>query len=188
VRAQFVITHSGGDLSGVLVARFGEHQPNVVDESLLLAQEPKAGALISYAHETLSYRLMAGSSTAPVLELFVEPKLTADLRDACQTVWGTLCNGRPSIKPRLDSLAIVDDATLKSAVEAQAGLGALAARADTISAFATMIVSVVWLVVGLAVFNATSDLILGAIPALVAGIVAGFILALDWKQNKLVWS
>lgn len=143
MRAQFVITHSGGDLSDVLVTRFGEHQPNVVDESLLLAQEPKARTLISYAHETLSYRVMAGSSTTPVLELFVEPKLAADLRDACQTV---------------------------------------------ISAFATMIVSVVWLAVGIAVFNATSDLVLGAIPALVAGVVAGLVLVLNWKQNKLVWS
>jgi hypothetical protein len=49
------------------------------------------------------------------------------------------------------------------------------------------LVSALWLLVAVPAFDATGDLVLGAIPALVAAILGAVILVVDVRSQSLVW-
>jgi hypothetical protein len=190
MHALFTIEHEPGDLLAVLAPTFGdpgdEVRADAFQKSLLLADvKNRADYYISDQRTHLISGVRRGAQT---LELTVEPLRSVDLRKTCETVWRELTQQGRRLKPRLGSLTFESETVGRPVAHASTGLGPQLGRLDLLYPFVVAAGTGIWLIVALQAFDASGDLVLGAIPSLLAGVVAVGALLLNLSRKNLVWS
>jgi hypothetical protein len=185
MRAELVIEHQAGDPLVALRAAFGEHNAAALEQSSFARKSPRSAAAITYAGVGPGLVLLAWP-TEKQLYLYVESS-GGRLRKSAADVWDIVRKGDPGLRAKLKSLVLFDEDANDTVVEANVGLLPNLRRPELFLTLATGAASAMWLVVAVTAFDATGDLVLGAIPALVAAILALVILAVDVRSKSLVW-
>lgn len=186
MHAFFTIEHDRGDLFSLLPETFGPRSQDALERSLLLQRVSDKARY--YASEQPFYLIFGWRAGARTLQLIVEPTAPVDLRRACETVWRDLREHGRDMAPSLKSVTLEDQATGYTLAEAVTGLGPQVRRPELLCTGVVALLSAIWLAIALPVFGASGDLVLGAIPALGAGVVAVALVLVDSRQKKLVWS
>jgi hypothetical protein len=184
MRAELVIGHRSGSLVSSLEEAFGQHRPETLASSVLAAKSPKSATSITYAGSGPGVQVLAWP-TEGRLYLYVES--SGRLRSAAGDVWDNVRKKGSGLHPKLERLVLFDEDANDQIAEASVGLIANLRRPELFLTLGTGVVSAAWLAVALAAFEATGDLVLGAIPALVAAILAVVILIADLRSKRLVW-
>jgi hypothetical protein len=185
MRAELVIEHETGDLLAALRAAFGAHDPSALQNSTFAKKSPRSAAAFEYAGMSPAMTVLAWS-TQRELYLFVESS-GGRLRRSAGDVWDIVRKGGSALHPKLKSLVLLDEDANDAVVEASVGLVPNLQRLELVLTFGTGAVSAAWLLVALPAFGATGDLVLGAIPAVLAAILALVVLVIDVKTQSLVW-
>ena len=170
MRAQLVIEHRSGDLLSSLATDFGKHDAEAHENSAFARKAPGSAAAIEYAGVRPDFVVLAWS-TEGQLFLYVESS-SGRLRTAAEEVWDIVRKGKHNLRPRLKSLVLFDEDANDTVARAHVGAIANLRRPELLFTLVTGVVSVVWLGVAVTAFDATGDLVLGAVPALVAAILA----------------
>ncbi len=186
MRAELIIRHRGG-LGHDLPAILGVNDAAVLGRTLLLAQVPEAQDVWSYATEGATYRAVGWEATPSELHLFVEPTI-GDLRSVCQTIWSGIRSYAGGRSPELESMLLVDDSTGRPIATGRTGFAPHFARRELAAVLITAATSGLWLLVAVPLFAADADIVLGAIPGLLAGIVALMLIVIDARRQRVVWS
>jgi hypothetical protein len=189
VHAELTIKHKPGDLIAGIANALPAHNPLVVENSVALAREEALWATVELAVETPGYRLLCWANTNIELQGFVEATGQADLKEACQTVWGAFRSAVPQLEPKLGRLEIADEVTGRPLMIALPGFGARLGQRETLTATVIGTVSLVLLLVGMATFgkHTKANLAAGAAPALISGGLAVLWAALDAARGRFVW-
>jgi hypothetical protein len=188
MHAEFDLT-PGQKLFDRLPALFGARDLNAVTQSRVLRHlQDKTNPRYWAAEERPQYRLSAWWATAGTMRLIIEPTAPLDVRLACQEVWDEVRNSASDLTPRVRSLTLQDDVATQPLAKAQTGRLRGAAQAERIWTFAAAIASVIWLVAAAFIFRPSGDLVLGAIPAIAVGLVAGVYAFVDSRSSTIYWS
>ena len=184
MRAEFSIEHGGGDLLATLCAVLGPDDPAALGSSSLSHKSPTSANAITYSAHGPGFVLMAWPTPH---QLFLYVESSGRLRRSAEHVWDVVCNGGAGAEPRLKSLVLLDEDANDEVATAEVGFAAHVKRPEMLSAFFTGALTALWLPIALATFDATGDIVLGAIPALATPIVAAVITIVDVRRRKLVW-
>lgn len=186
MHAEITIRHRSGDIAPLLAAEFGEHDAGALGRSLL--RDPFWQERIAYAIETPSFRLMCYPTTTIQLQLWVEP-VEGSLKLACQTVWDGVRHAAVSLKPELEELTILDEATGEIILRGETGFRANLARRELVLALAGGIVALGLLAGGWWTFASESrgEAVIAAVPGVVVGSIALFWLLTDVRRRRLRW-
>jgi hypothetical protein len=187
VHAEITIGHRAGDIAGLLAAEFGPHDDTARTRSLSLA-DPYWQTRITYATATPSFRLMCYPTSTTQLQLWVEPE-RGDLKAACQTVWDGVRHRASGLKPNLEELTILDEATGHAILHAETGFRANLARRELVLAVAGGVVAAALLAVGWWTFarQSRAEAVIASIPAVVVGLISLFWLVPDLRRRRLRW-
>ncbi len=102
-------------------------------------------------------------------------------------MWDVIRRGGSSLDPTIRSVVLFDEDANDEIATARVGLTANLERRELQYTIIVGVVTTAWLTVALAAFDATGDLVLGAVPALVATALASVALVADTKRQRLVW-
>jgi hypothetical protein len=187
LHAEITIRHRSGDIVAALAAEFGEHDPDALARSLLLADEFWQER-IAYATETPAFRLLCYPTSTIELQLWVEP-ITGNLRSACQTVWDGVRHGASNLEPSLEELTILDEATGQVVLRGETGVRANLVRRELVLALAGGVVAAALLVAGWWTFASESraEAVVATVPAIIVGSIALFWLVMDVRRGRLRW-
>ena len=130
--------------------------------------------------------LLMAWPTPQQLFLYIE-STGGRLRRAAGDAWDVVRHSTADLDPHLTSLVLLDEDANDEIAVAGVGLGPNLDRWELRLAFGVGIASLIWLTVALSLFNATSDLVLGAIPTFVAAVIAAIVLTRDIRHQRLVW-
>lgn len=185
MRAELIIEHRDGNPLHSLQGTFGAHDPAALAASGFATRSPQAAARVTYAAVAPGFTLLAWP-TPGQLYLYVEAS-GGRIREVGDTVWSIVWRGQPALKPKLQSLLLVDEDA--NDVIACAGVGVFAnlRRPEIWLAFLTGVGSAIWLALALGTLGSPGDLVLGAVPAFIAAIISLVILILDVRNKKLAW-
>lgn len=186
--ARLDIHHAGKDVVSRLQTTFAQHDPSVLDRSLVFKDEPSWRALVVLAIETPDYRLICYPPAQDQLQLHVEP-IRGDIKRACGNVWRSTrraCRWRGH-RLQLERLDVVDETDNRVIAYATAGWRSSIARRSLWWGLAVALATAIWLPLELFVFanDAPAETVRGAIPSLVLG--AGAVLSLVFLRQRLVW-
>jgi hypothetical protein len=184
VRAEITIEHGHGDLLAEIKGLLGPHDAVALAESSFASKSPRAAATLTYAARMPTAVVLAWA-TPGRLVLYVES--SGRLRRAAREVWDVLRRSESPLNPQLTALVLLDEDSNDDILEAHVGLIANLGRPELALSLATGVITLVWLVIALAVFRATGDLVLGAIPGLVSSLSAGVALIVGTWRRTLVW-
>jgi hypothetical protein len=185
MRAELVIEHKSGDVLGALASAFGAHDPAVLQNSTFARKSPGTARSLAYAGIGPELVVLAWPTQAELV-LFVESS-GGQLRKAAAKVWDVFRKEEPALGPKLKSVILFDEDANDTVVEANVGVFANLRRPELLFTLGTGILSAIWLPIALAAFESTGDLVLGAIPALLAAILALVMLVFDVRTQSLVW-
>ena len=185
MRAEFVIEHSAGDFLQHLPACFGQHDPAALRDSVFAQKSPGSAQAIEYAATRPGYRILAWAAEGQV-SIYVE-SLGGRLRDSAGDVWDLTRRVSGGLSPRLKRVVLFDEDANDVILEGTAGLLTSFRRPEVFLTLTIGFLSTIWLGVALVLFDATGDLVLGAIPAIGAAILALLTLFADWKSRRLRW-
>ena len=185
MRAQFVIEHRPGDFLECLAAAFGPHNEEVLANSAFAKKSPSSARDMEYAGSRPGYVIMAWTAERRVT-IYVE-SLSGNLRGSADAVWDLTSQASANLKPKLRSVVLFDEDANDEILTGRVGLIANVRRPELWLTFLVGVLSSIWLGVALALFDATGDLVLGAIPAIGAAILGLGILFFDSASRKLVW-
>jgi hypothetical protein len=189
MRAEISISHNTGDLAGAVEALLGPHDPSALAQSVSLANARESRAQVTYARLTPQYRLLCWPDPPSDFQAFVEPVDHSDLRRACEKVWSQIRAGGKKMKPRLESMEIVDSSG-RVVLEGKTGFGASLGRSETIAVGITGLATLALLLSGWLTFadDDRMSILLGSASALIAAIVVGLSALLDVKRRRIVWT
>lgn len=185
MRAELTIEHASGDLVAALEAVLGQHNPAALAASALQQKSPASSGAITYSAVGPAFIVMAWP-TPERLFLYVESS-GGRLRRAAGDVWDVIRRGGSSLDPTIRSVVLFDEDANDEIATARVGLTANLERRELQYTIIVGVVTTAWLTVALAAFDATGDLVLGAVPALVATALASVALVADTKRQRLVW-
>ena len=185
MRAELTIEHDDGDLLAEFVAVLGPHDPAVMAQSNFAQKSPQAASALSYAAYGAPALVLAWA-TPGQLFVYLEPS-GGRLRRAASDVWDIVRKSGSALNPHLKALVLLDEDANDEVANASVGLLSNLRRPEIAFTMVTGVVTLVWLVVALTVFQATGDLVLGAIPPLLASFIATTSLVADTRRQKLVW-
>lgn len=185
VRAELTIEHADGDLVAALEAVLGPHDATALAQSLLAQKSPASGSAITYSSYGPAFLVMAWP-TPRQLYLYIESS-GGRLRRAAGDVWELVQNGGTGLCPNLKSLVLLDEDANDEIATAAVGFEANLQRPEVRYTLWTGLATGVWLALALTMFSATGNLVLGAIPALLAALIAAVVLVVDSRKKRLVW-
>jgi hypothetical protein len=185
VRAELTIEHGDGDIVAALETVFGRHDAVALHASRFAQNSPATSASITYAAYGPTFIVMAWT-TPGRLVIFVE-SLDGRLRRAIEGAWQAIRSAGKQFNLDLKFVVLLDEVTNDEVTVAGVGLAANLQRPELRYTLLSGVATTMWLVIALAVFSATADLVLGAIPAVLAALLAGTVLAKDLRSRRLVW-
>lgn len=188
MRAHLKIVHRAGSVQDALTAAFGAHSDEALRASAFAKETPGSAKSINYAARTPEWIVLAWS-TEEVLHLYVESR-GGQLRSAAVEVWDHVRRGLRKHKPRLETLALVDELENDVITSATVGMSANIRRAEfLITAITGITTGAVILLAALGVFGLTlsTDLLVGSLPAIVAAIITSGVVLLAVKSKRLIW-
>jgi hypothetical protein len=184
VPAHIVIDHAVGNPHEWLERAFGPSSSDVLAATVIgrpVQQNP------SYKGWSWpGYTVIAYSPTVATLNVSIEPTGTVNLRRASETAWHALAvtAGR---RVRLSSATLDDGTSGHELASATTGVLAHMQLWESLATLLTATITVIWLLIALTVLSASSEAVLGAIPALVAGFVVATRATVYGRERKLVW-
>jgi hypothetical protein len=125
-------------------------------------------------------------STPGRMRLFVESS-EGRLRKAADDVWRVVHGNARELKPKLESLILLDEDSNDEIARAAVGLREHVTRAELVTPIVIGVATALVLATATAVNDAPPDLAIGSIPAFIAAILALVWLAVDVHSRKLVW-
>jgi hypothetical protein len=179
------ISHKRGDLLRELAEALGPHEPSALLGSNFFQKAPEAAKQLQYARQGISSLVLAWA-TPGRLVIYVEPS-GGRLRDEASSIWEIVRDNGSPLNPHLRSLSLFDEDANDQIATANVGTAAQIKRPELAVALIAGAATLVWLAFALLLFKASGDLVLGAIPSLVGGLVAGAVLRIDARAQKLVW-
>jgi hypothetical protein len=185
VPAHFVIDHTAGEVTEWLERAFGHPSATALTNSVLGHPVQSNPRYLAWAW--LGCTVIAYSPTNATLNMSIEPTGTVDLRGACETTWRALVKNAETKRPTLRSLTLDDGTSGHELARATTNFGAHMKRPENAVAYVTALATLIWFAFALTLFGASADLILGAIPALVAAVVVAVLAVLYSWRKKLVW-
>jgi hypothetical protein len=185
VRAELTISHRAGGLIGSLQEAFGAHEEEALQASALATKSPSSTSAITYAARGPGLVVMAWPTPRRTY-LFVESS-EGRLRKAAEDVWRVIHSNAPGLKPKLNSLVLLDEGSNDEIALATVGLRDNVRRAEIMGPIAIGLATALVVAVAVGGFDASASLAIGSIPAFVAAILALAWLAIDVRSRKLVW-
>jgi len=180
VPAHIVIDHSVRDPCAWLERAFGPPSAEALAGTVLgrpVTHNPDYKAWSWPGYVVISY-----SPTAATLNVSIEPTGTVNLRRASETTWHALAV-MADARVRLSSVTLDDGTSGHELASATTGTFAHMRLAESLTAAITAI----WLVIAVIALSAASEVVLGAIPVLVAGVIVAARATVYGKQHRLVW-
>jgi len=194
VRAQLQINHDTfgpSEVASALANTFGVfHDPTVLRSSATFsADHAKWQQLVAFATESPDYRLICYTVMNTQLQAVVEPT-HGSLPTGCQAAWDGIRGSLKKKKPRLEVARLIDSMTNRELFHGSDGFTSHASTLEVLSLVSITVLTIVYLVVAAATFakDEVDTLLLGAIPALLSGLVA---LVVAWRlhrKGKIRWS
>jgi hypothetical protein len=189
MRAELTILHQRGDAVAALSRAFGPHDPTALKRSVFAQKSPESAHSIAYAVFQPQLILLAWP-TPERLIVYVEAD-GGRLRWSSAQVWDGARRALKDLKPKLDSLVLLDEDKGDEIAAAAVGLAANVRRSEFIATGVTGIATAIVLVLAatrqLAGFELSTDLMIGSIPALIAAIIALVILGMALQSKRLIW-
>lgn len=189
MRAELTILHRQGDAIAALSAAFGPHNPAALALSAFAQKSPQSAQSIAYAVFQSQLILLAWP-TPERLVIYVEAT-GGRLRRSSAQVWDGTRRAMNGLKPRLESLVLLDEDKGDEIATAAVGLAANAKRSEFIASGLTGVGTAIVLVLAatrlFADFRLSSDLAIGSIPALIAAIIALVMLVAALLNKRLIW-
>jgi hypothetical protein len=189
MRAELTIGHKSGDVLPSLARIFGASDAAALTTSSLAAKSPGTAQSIGYAAYAPGLILLAWDTPDQVV-LYVE-SAGGRLRDAASKVWTATHKGCRRHRLKLDSLVLLDEDKGDEIAKARVGLGANAQRAEFLTTatvgLATLAVLALALSGVIEGFTFTTDVAIGALPALIAAGAALLSLIRATASRRLVW-
>lgn len=183
--ANFVIDHSPGDVDKWLVRAFGKPSQSALANSVLGNRVQSNPNYRGWQWH--DYIVVARGPTNTTLQLSIEPRGSVNMRDVCHTTWRALHSNGGNLKPTLRSLVLEDGVSGHGLAGATTSLGAHLKGPETTVAFATAGVTVPAVLLAVAA-GASSEVLLGAIPAVVAALVLAALAVLYSHRENLIWN
>jgi hypothetical protein len=182
MHAELTITHEDGDVVGSLQNGLPPDNRAVLANSLVFGQNAVWQQLVAFATETPQWRLIVYQSGANELQMTIEP-VQGNLRRSCESVWRTVRTSAGAMRPSLDRLDLVDEATTQVVARASVGFIPQVRRREFWPPTAIAIVSAIVL----ALDGLNDDTLRGTLAAFIGGTVALVFLTVDALRKKLVW-
>jgi hypothetical protein len=183
--AHLVIDHEIDDVAEWLRRAFGGSSVDALGNTIL--GSPVRDNPAYRAWPWLGYTVIAYSPTNATLNVSIEPTGEVDLRNACETSWRALVKAAGR-RPDLRSAALDDGTSGHTLARATTGFRAHVGRPENLIVLITAAATIIWLLVALAFFKAPVDVVLGAIPAVLAGLVVVGSATVYAERKKLVWT
>lgn len=152
---------------------------------MLAASSPISAGCVEYAARRVQYVILA-SFTPQRTEILLEAtsgQLRASAGDAWEVIQATA-----GLDPKVSQVVLLDEDTNDRIAEARTGLKAQASRAELRMTAGIAIATTIWLVIAIVAFKEDADVVLGAVPAVIAGLFAFTSLVLGYLSQKLVWT
>lgn len=132
------------------------------------------GDRIPYAVSAPGYRALCFPFTSEELQILVQSD-HGTLQTACESIWSAVATG--PVEPDLLEVVIVDTARGSQVLRGVTGLRALRKWREGLAVMGTAVLTAVWLGFAPLFFDdaQTSDIVIGAAPALVAGLAYALI-------------
>jgi len=189
MRAELTILHKQCDAVAALSRAFGPHDNSALELSAFAQKSPESAQSIAYATFQPQLILLAWS-TPERLVLYVEAN-GGRLRRSSTQVWDGVRQAMKDLKPKLESLVLLDEDKGDEIATAAVGLAANARRSEFITTGVTGITTAIVLVLAatgpIAGFDLSSDLVIGSVPALIAAIIAVAVVSVALRSRQLVW-
>lgn len=183
MHAAVTVTHRSGDFLSALKQALPPDDRACLANSVVFSQEPRWGEIVAYAAETPEWRLIVYPDGPDQWQMVVE-LVHGDLRKSCESVWRSVRKAASSLSPKLERLDVYDGSWTRTFLKARVGFFPELRKGDL---WIPLIAGVATAVV-LALSKANSDVVLGAIPSLVAAVGSMAAIILDALRKKLVWS
>ncbi len=140
---------------------------------------------IPYAVSTPGFRALCFTSTTEELQILVLSG-SGSVRQACESIWEVI-SAIKDVEPELREVLILDTPTGTVVVKGLTGLAAIEKRREGAAIIMTGCLTVIWLAVAPFFFDGsqTSDIVIGAAPALLAGVAYVVFGIRGWR--KILW-
>lgn len=186
LHAQMRIGHQRGDmLRGVRTALGHPHDARAL-EAFAVEGLPFPADKIPYAVDAPGYRALCFPFTSEELQILVQSD-PGTLQSACESIWSAVSAVKGG-KPALLDVVIVDTARGSEILRGVTGVKALRRWREGLAVLGTAALTAVWLALAPLLFEGaqTWDIVIGAAPALLAGL--GYVLAGIRGRGTIIWA